>query len=119
MTTPFTFFSTAGCIARLGARPVFVDIDPETFNLSPASLDEFFATKCTFEEGKIRTRGGLQVKAVIPVHLFGACCAMDEIQAFARATLYPSLKMQPRRSVPNTLPKKGRSARVESRNMAI
>ena len=81
VTTPFTFFSTAGCIARLGARPVFVDIDPETLNLSPASLDEFFATKCTFEEGKIRTRDGLEVKAVIPVHLFGACCAMDEIQA--------------------------------------
>ncbi len=81
VTTPFTFFSTAGCIARVGARPVFVDIDPETLNLSPKSLDEFFATKCTFEEGMIRTRGGLQVKAVIPVHLFGACCAMDEIQA--------------------------------------
>ena len=81
VTTPFTFFSTAGCIARLGARPVFVDIDPETFNLSPASLDEFFATLCIFEDGKIRTREGLQIKAVIPVHLFGLCCAMDEIQA--------------------------------------
>jgi dTDP-4-amino-4,6-dideoxygalactose transaminase len=81
VTTPFTFFSTAGCIARLGARPVFVDIDPETFNLSPANLDEFFATKCTFEGGKILTQGGLQVKAVVPVHLFGLCCAMDEIQA--------------------------------------
>jgi dTDP-4-amino-4,6-dideoxygalactose transaminase len=81
VTTPFTFFSTAGCIARLGARPVFVDIDPETFNLSPASLDEFFATKCTFEGGKIRTRSGLQIRGVIPVHLFGLCCAMDDIQA--------------------------------------
>jgi dTDP-4-amino-4,6-dideoxygalactose transaminase len=80
VTTPFTFFSTAGCIARLGARPLFVDIDPETFNLSPASLDEFFATQCVFESEKIRTRGGLQIKAVIPVHLFGLCCAMDEIQ---------------------------------------
>ena len=50
VTTPFTFFSTAGCIARLGARPAFVDIDSETLNLSAASLDEFFATKCTFEE---------------------------------------------------------------------
>ena len=81
VTTPFTFFSTAGSIARLGARPVFVDIDPETFNLSPAGLEEFFATQCVFEGGKVRTRGGLQVKAVIPVHLFGLCCVMDDIQA--------------------------------------
>jgi dTDP-4-amino-4,6-dideoxygalactose transaminase len=81
VTTPFTFFSTAGCIARSGAKPEFVDIDPETLNLSPAGLDEFFTTKCTFEGGKIRTRGGLLVKAVIPVHLFGLCCMMDEIQA--------------------------------------
>jgi dTDP-4-amino-4,6-dideoxygalactose transaminase len=81
VTTPFTFFSTAGCIARLGARPVFVDIDPGTFNLSPASLEEFFTSECQFEEGKIRTRDGFPIKAVIPVHIFGMCCAMDEIQA--------------------------------------
>jgi dTDP-4-amino-4,6-dideoxygalactose transaminase len=80
VTTPFTFFSTASCIARLGARPIFVDIDPETFNLSPDSLAEFFATRCVFEDEKIRTRDGLAVKGVIPVHLFGLCCAMDEIQ---------------------------------------
>jgi dTDP-4-amino-4,6-dideoxygalactose transaminase len=80
VTTPFTFFSTASCIARLGARPIFVDIDPETFNLSPASLEEFFATRCVFEDEKIRTRDGLPLKGVIPVHLFGLCCAMDEIQ---------------------------------------
>jgi dTDP-4-amino-4,6-dideoxygalactose transaminase len=81
VTTPFTFFSTAGCIARLGARPVFVDIDPGTFNLSPARLEEFFASECKFEGGEIRTRDGFPIKAVIPVHIFGLCCAMDEIQA--------------------------------------
>jgi dTDP-4-amino-4,6-dideoxygalactose transaminase len=81
VTTPFTFFSTAGCIARLGATPLFVDIDPATFNLSPASLNEFFATKCTGESGETRTQDGLRVKAVIPVHLFGLCCEMDEILA--------------------------------------
>ena len=46
VTTPFTFFSTAGCIARMGAKPVFVDIDPETFNLSPEKLELFFSTQC-------------------------------------------------------------------------
>jgi dTDP-4-amino-4,6-dideoxygalactose transaminase len=81
VTTPFTFFSTAGCIARVGARPVFVDIDPETFNMSPARLEEFFATECTSQGDTVRTRGGLLVKAVIPVHLFGLCCEMDQIQA--------------------------------------
>jgi dTDP-4-amino-4,6-dideoxygalactose transaminase len=81
VTTPFTFFSTAGCIARLGATPIFVDIDPGTFNLSPASLEELFASECTADSGVVRTRGGLQVKGVIPVHLFGLCCAMDEIGA--------------------------------------
>jgi dTDP-4-amino-4,6-dideoxygalactose transaminase len=81
VTTPFTFFSTAGCIARLGARPVFVDIDPETFNLSPARLEEFFTTECRSQGETVRTRSGLLVKAVIPVHLFGLCCEMDEIQA--------------------------------------
>src|SRR5258706_4455401 len=43
ITTPFTFFATAGCVARLGAEPVFVDIDPETFNMSPDALDQALA----------------------------------------------------------------------------
>jgi dTDP-4-amino-4,6-dideoxygalactose transaminase len=81
ITTPFTFFSTAGCIARLGAKPLFVDIDPETFSLSAEKLAQFFATQCTFDGSMVRTREGLRVKAVIPVHLFGLCCPMDEIQA--------------------------------------
>jgi dTDP-4-amino-4,6-dideoxygalactose transaminase len=80
VTTPFTFFSTAGCIARMGAKPVFVDIDPETFSLSPEKLELFFSTQCISEEGFARTREGLRIRAVIPVHLFGLCCPMDEIQ---------------------------------------
>ena len=69
VTTPFTFFSTAGVISRLGAKPVFVDIDPATFNLDPARL------------GKVLSR---KTKAVIPVHLFGQCADMDPIMDTCR-----------------------------------
>ena len=65
---PFTFFATAGSVVRLGATPVFADIDPETYNLDPAHV-----------EAKITPR----TKAVMPVHLFGQCAAMDEINEIA------------------------------------
>jgi len=68
VTTPFTFFATAGCVVRLGAKPVFVDIDESTFNLDPAQFESAVTE---------RTR------AVIPVHLFGQCAAMDAINEVA------------------------------------
>ncbi len=71
ITTPFTFFATAGSIVRSGARPVFVDIDPATFNISPDRLAE---------EAAKRTK----VKAVIPVHLYGGCADMDPILRLSR-----------------------------------
>jgi dTDP-4-amino-4,6-dideoxygalactose transaminase len=72
VTTPYTFFATAGCIARVGARPIFVDIDPATYNISVDGLRE-----C------LEKNRNAKIKAIMPVHLFGLSCAMDEICALA------------------------------------
>jgi len=77
VTSPFTFFATAGTITRLKARPVFCDIDEKSFNLSPESLD-FVLKK---EVGDKRHR---RVKAIIPVHLYGQCADMDPINGLAQ-----------------------------------
>ena len=73
ITTPFTFFATASTVVRVGAKPLFIDIDPATLNFSVPKLEEFLKTECVASESGVRTRDGLNVRAVIPVHLFGLC----------------------------------------------
>ncbi|GAC1504378.1 MAG: DegT/DnrJ/EryC1/StrS family aminotransferase [Steroidobacteraceae bacterium] len=86
ITSPFTFFATAGTIARVGARPVFCDIDPSTFNLSPTAVQAFIDGECAVQGGRLthRTTGGA-IKALMPVHLYGQCADMDPLMALAQA----------------------------------
>lgn len=73
----FTFFATAGCVARLGAKPVFVDVDPDTFNVTAAIIEKAITPK---------------TKLVIPVHLFGQLAEMDAIMAMANARGIPVME---------------------------
>jgi len=76
VTTPFTFFATVGSITRVGAAPVFVDIDRATYNMDPTKL----ASTLAGLSGTARSR----VKAIMPVHLFGQCADMEPILETAK-----------------------------------
>ena len=69
----FTYYATAGAVAAIGARPVFADIDPDTYNISLESVEKILAKK-----------NKLKIKAIIPVHLYGQCADMDGILKLAR-----------------------------------
>jgi dTDP-4-amino-4,6-dideoxygalactose transaminase len=85
ITSPFTFFATAGTIARAGARPVFCDIDPVTFNMSPAAVQSFIDDHCAVQnEGLINRATGGRIRALMPVHLYGQSVDMDPLMAIAR-----------------------------------
>ena len=92
ITSPFTFFSTAGCVARLGAKPIFVDIEADSFSLDPVRLEEFLECSCIRTPKGLVTQQGLVIRAVIPVHLFGLCCDMDRINEVCAAYEIPVIE---------------------------
>lgn len=82
LTTPYTFFATAGCVSRLGAKPVFVDIEADSFNLCPKAL------RRTLEHEPDPRR----VRCIVPVHLYGQCADMDPILDLGREYGIPVLE---------------------------
>ena len=85
ITSPFTFFATAGTIARTGARPVFCDIDPISFNLSAAAVQNFIKRQCTVKGVQLVNRiAGGRIKALMPVHLYGQSADIDSLMSIAR-----------------------------------
>lgn len=69
----FTYYATAGAIAAVGARPVFADIEPDTYNISTASIEKVLKQKRNYN-----------IKAIVPVHLYGQCADMDAILKIAK-----------------------------------
>lgn len=86
ITTPFTFFSTVSSITRLGATPLFVDIDPESYLISPEAVRDFLRQRGHTRPGDstMDAETGLRIKALLPVHLFGQSCAMESFASLAR-----------------------------------
>ena len=76
ITTPYTFFATAGSIARTGAVPVFVDIDPDSYNISTRGVENAVAAMTDDQRSRL--------KAIMPVHLYGQCADMDPILKIAK-----------------------------------
>ncbi|MFL6601389.1 MAG: DegT/DnrJ/EryC1/StrS family aminotransferase [Steroidobacteraceae bacterium] len=85
ITSPFTFFATAGTIARTGATPMFCDIDPATFNLSAQAVEDFIQKHCERRGGELFSRKGERIKALMPVHLYGQMADMPALMDIAHS----------------------------------
>ena len=114
ITTAFSFFGTAGSIVRLGARPVFIDIDPATYNISTSALREYLMGQCQPDaNGILRNNAGLRIRAIMPVHLFGLCAEMNEILSIAREYRLPVIE-DAAQAIGAQYPLKGRAAKAGS-----
>jgi len=83
VSTPYTFFATAGCIHRTGAEILFCDIDPATFMMDAGSLRSLLSGLKRDAAGILRSARGNRVRLIVPIHLFGAVCDMDALGAVA------------------------------------
>lgn len=84
ITTPYTFFATAGAIHRVGAEIVFCDIEPHTYMMDSEKLRELLASFQRDPRGALMTSHGNRVRVIMPIHLFGVCCDMDSILKLAK-----------------------------------
>jgi dTDP-4-amino-4,6-dideoxygalactose transaminase len=85
ITSPFTFFATAGTIARTGARPIFCDIEAGSFNIDPAAVRGLLERDAERRGAQlINRRTGGRIRALMPVHLYGQCAEMEQLQSLAR-----------------------------------
>jgi dTDP-4-amino-4,6-dideoxygalactose transaminase len=86
ITSPYSFFATAGAIARLGARPIFCDIDPSTYNLSPEAVETFIRKHAVLRGGQLFNRKTWgRIKVLLPVHLYGQTADMAPLLEIAKA----------------------------------
>ena len=93
LTTPYSFFATAGTIARVGARPVFCDIEADTFNLDPLAVRRWLQSHAEHRDGQlIDSSTGGRIRALLPVHLYGQCARMSELRQIAREFSLPIIE---------------------------
>jgi perosamine synthetase len=85
ITTPFSFVASANVILYVGAKPVFVDVEPDTGNISPEAVEEKIKDEYVRSDGNwVCWKDGRRLRGILPVHVFGHPCRMDEINEIAR-----------------------------------
>lgn len=93
LTSPYSFFATAGTIARVGARPVFCDIEADSFNLDPRAVRAWLQSHAERRGGRLVNRDtGGSIRALLPVHLYGQCARMSELCEIAREFALPIIE---------------------------